>query len=482
MVRRPWPGFARDRLRAPPNPAARSTAGGKAGSGGLARRQVPRDVVRGLVMFQGIRVALTVGQDLLAAVLVAYTVYLGILEVGGFLRPDRVPPSAPRRRLAVLIPAHNEALVIASLVDSLWQVDYPRQLYDVFVVADNCSDATAQTARAAGATVFERRSRRRGKGYALSFGWRQIRRRGEYDAIVVVDADNLVAANLLQQFNDHLQAGHAIIQCRKQSKNPVDNGVTALKTLVLWTSDRFIYAPKTRLGLSSVLLGSGMCISTEVLRRLGWRCFCLTEDFEFTAQAVLAGYRVHWADDTMIYEEQPATCRAAVRQHVRWARGQHQVFFRYGARLFVSGVVHRDLRRIEAAAQTAQSLIPIIGTVVAVLGWLVWNLTGHVPLWNRIPYWLWMAVLVVQALMPLPAYRQYPRADARPFWWIWLYPVLLSGLVGIAGYALLTVRHGRWDVTPHGRAITVGELGSLRPSVGDSRGGTAERQSTGTGT
>lgn len=410
-------------------------------------------------MAHGFLVALSLLQDLLAATLLVYGLYLGVLEVGGFLRSDRVPPCPPRRRLAVLVPAHDEAAVIGALVESLRQAEYPRELYDVFVVADNCGDGTASAARAAGAIVFERRSRRRGKGYALSFGWRQIRRRGHYDAVVVLDADNLAPPNLLGRLNDHLQAGHKIIQCRKQSKNPVDNGVTALKTLVLWTSDRFIYAPKTRLGLSSVLLGTAMCISTEVLQDLGWHCFCLTEDFEFTAQAVLAGYRVHWADDTMIYEEQPTTLRAALKQHVRWARGQHQVFFRYGARLFISGLVRRDLRRIEAAAQTAQSLISVVGAVVALLGWLTWSLTGHVPLLDRIPFWIWTGAVVLQSLMPLPAYRQYAGADPRTFWWVWLYPLLLSGLVAIAAYALVTVRHGRWDVTPHGRAMTVSEMG-----------------------
>lgn len=418
-------------------------------------------------MTHALQVVLSVAQDILAAVLLAYTLYLGMLEVGGFLRTDPVPPSPPRRRLAVLVPAHDEAPVIAALVDSLWRVDYPRDLYDVFVVADNCHDATGQVARSVGATVFERRSRRRGKGYALSYGWRQIHRRGRYDAIVVLDADNLVPPNLLRRLNDHLQSGHEIIQCRKQSKNPVDNGVAALKTLILWTSDRFIYAPKTRLGFSSVLLGTGMCIATPVLERLGWRCFMLTEDFEFTAQAVLAGYRVHWADDTMIYEEQPTTLRAALRQHVRWARGQHQVFFRYGWRLLVSGVARRDLCRIEASAQTAQSLVSVIGAAVAVLGWLVWSWTGHLPLLDRIPFWIWTAVAVLQSLMPLPAYRQYARADPRPFWWAWLYPVLLSGLVAIAAYALVTVRSGRWDVTPHRRAMSVAEMGVVAVHRGE---------------
>lgn len=416
------------------------------------------EVLRDVAGWHWTEGAAALGQVLLAGVLVLYALYLTILEVGGFLRAARVERRDPKSRFAILVPAHNEELVIRALVEALSQLDYPRELYDVYVVADNCTDATARTARLAGARVFERRSQRRGKGYALAYGWRHIRRRGRYDAMAVLDADNLVPANFLARLNDHLLAGHAIVQCRKESKNPYDNGVTAVKTLFLWTSDRFVFAPKSRLGLSSVLLGSGMCISTEVLERLGWRAFCLTEDFEFTAQALLAGYRVHWSDETVVYEEQPTEFAVALKQHIRWARGQNQVFFRYAPRLLATGLINGDLQRIEAAVQTSQSFLPVVGMLAGIIGWVVWATTGHLLLWERVPIWAWAAACFLQCLMPIPAYRQSHEADPRPLLWLWLYPFLLAALAAISAYALATVRHGRWDVTPHRRCMSMEDM------------------------
>lgn len=411
--------------------------------------------------------ALVVGEDFLATFLGLYAVYLTVLEMAGFLRPKAVPACDPFCRLAVLIPAHDEEPVITPLLEALQHLDYPRHLYDVFVVADNCQDETAHVARAAGACVFERCGGRRGKGYALEYGWDQLRRRGHYDAVVVVDADNLVTADFLRRLNDHLVAGHEIVQCRKQSKNPVDNVVTKLKTIFVWASDRFLYAPKSRIGLSAVLLGSGMCISTAVLEHLGWRAFLLTEDFEFTAQALLAGFQVHWADETVIYEEQPADWGAALRQHVRWARGQDQVCFRYAPRLFAAGLRGGDRRLIEAAAQTAQSLVPVVGAVATVGGSMVWLATGHLVPWVPKPSPIWALLILFQTLLPLVGYWQHREVDPGPLAWLWLYPLMLGSLVAIATYALATVRHDRWEVTPHSRAMTVGEIHPLAcaPSV-----------------
>ena len=135
------------------------------------------------------------------------------------LRPP--PPSLRRVRFDVVVPAHDEAEVIERTVRSLLQLDWPRDAFRVLVIADNCSDATAALARACGASVLERHdTSRRGKGYALEFAFEHCRRDGFAQALVVVDADSEVSANLLEAFATRIERGTQALQVHYGVLNP----------------------------------------------------------------------------------------------------------------------------------------------------------------------------------------------------------------------------------------------------------------------
>ena len=205
--------------------------------------------------------------------------------------------------------AHNEERVIAQLVDNLRRLNYNDALYDIYVVADNCSDKTAEVARKAGALVHERFSETgKGKGFALAWMFdRLFKLDKKYDAVCVFDADNLVHPNFLQEMNSRLCNGERIIQGYMDAKNPTDTWVSGVFAISFWIVNHVWSLAKYNMGLSCCLGGTGMCFDTEVLKRYGWRATCLTEDMEFTIQAMMEGIPTTWAHDAIIYDEKPSS-------------------------------------------------------------------------------------------------------------------------------------------------------------------------------
>lgn len=267
-------------------------------------------------------------------------VYAIVLALGNLRRPRRPGSHPPTRRFAVLIPAHNEQYVIEDLVRSLRAVDYPRQLFDVFVVADNCSDRTATVAQRAGATVWERKTEGPStKGAALRWGIERIP--PDYDAVLIFDADNLVSRNFLQRCNDALLEGHRLLQSNITAKNPRDNWLTRVLHLQQEVVNVLWHGGKHALGLGNYLIGTGICIDRELLDRHGWEGRCLCEDLEFTCRMALQGVRVYWLRDALIYDEKPTDLAQAWHQQQRWVLGNWQCFQRY----FLPTVLHGLWRR-----------------------------------------------------------------------------------------------------------------------------------------
>ena len=388
-----------------------------------------------------------------------YVGYAMVLMVSGLFRRYRVPVKAlPRTRFAVIIPAHNEEPVLAPLLREIRAQRYPRHLVDIFVVADNCDDRTAYVAVANGATAFERHNLQEiGKGHAVQYALDRILAQDRHDAIVVIDADNLPDPEFLACMNNHLQAGEKIIQSRKDVKNPNDGVLAAVKTMLVWTSNRFWFVAKDNLHCSGVLLGSGMCVATSVIRDIGWDVFSLTEDFQFTAKALLNDYQVYWADEAIIYEEEPTRFDQIWRQHVRWSRGQNWVLVHYGPQLFIKGLLNADFVKVEGALQLFQSLFPIVTLVLGLVSF--WGGTlGVLSMVGPIPSWVWIVASLLQYSAPYLAYRLDYQKNPWPLRYIWLYPLLTYSWVFVNIYALFTCRTRGWHVTEHTRPLSLAEV------------------------
>ncbi|OGR45361.1 MAG: hypothetical protein A2X35_03720 [Elusimicrobia bacterium GWA2_61_42] len=307
-----------------------------------------------------------------------------LLSFRGFWACARPPRALKRRRFALLLPAHNEEGVVGLAVESLARLAYPAGFFDIFVVADHCTDGTAAAAAAAGARVLDHSGPglKPGKGRALKWATAGIIAQG-YDAFCYFDADSLAHPDFLSVMNAHLEAGAQAVQGRQLAKNtgPWLAKILAAGHLV---SNRFFQLPKQALGLSATLHGKGMCFSAEIAAKFHWDETCLTEDLEMQMRLIRHGVRIAWAQDAVVYDEEPETLRQYLCRTIRWTRGSLDTARRHLPGLCARALLRGDARALEGALYSAQTYRFVVVAAGAGLLWvsrdsfnlLVWLYAG----------------------------------------------------------------------------------------------------------
>ncbi len=302
-----------------------------------------------------------------SGLLAAACIYLLFLTVAGFFyRPPAPRGAAARTRFAILVPAHNEELLLPCLLTSLQQISYDPSMRRVFVVADNCSDGTALVARQHGATVFERNDvEKRGKGYALQWLLPQVRASGyDYDAYLLIDADCVISDNFLAVMDEFLQSGSRAVQSYYTASNPYESPVATLRYMALVLMHLIRPQGLQALGLSCGLFGTGMAFKREVLDSLDWNAFSLAEDAEYFLKLTSLGIKVDFAPAAMVAGEMPGSFKGAGSQNKRWEKGRLQLFWKYGWKLALVGLLRGSLWRTEVGLRLAIPPLSIMGVAV----------------------------------------------------------------------------------------------------------------------
>jgi len=255
--------------------------------------------------------------------------------------PRRPPRWSATHRFAILIPAHNEESAVPATLRACADLDYPAAMYKVYVVADNCTDRTAKVAAAAGATVLKRRDdERRGKGYALAWALERILP-DRPDAVVVLDADCRLDRHALRAFDERLCAGDAVLQASSVAANPEDSAVSYAVAVGNVLENDLFYAPKSRLGLSVLLRGTGMVFRRDVLERHPWQAHSITEDMEYTLELLRAGVGVRFLSDVRVVSDFPAHAEQLRVQRLRYAAGNLRFGKGKALRLMAEGILAR---------------------------------------------------------------------------------------------------------------------------------------------
>lgn len=246
-------------------------------------------------------------------------------------------------KFAVLIAARNESAVISDLIGSIRNQNYPQDLIDIYVIADNCTDDTAAIARRAGACVFTRfNTEQVGKGYALDYGlkaiWQEFPDAG-HEAYFVFDADNVLDINYFAEMNKTFDSGAKASTSYRNSKNYDSNWISGGYALWFLRESKYLNHARYVVGNTCAISGTGFFIAADVLKDAGgWKWHLLTEDIEFTADSVAGGIKIAYSPNAKLYDEQPTRFRDSWNQRFRWAKGFYQVFARYAGRL-AKGVV-----------------------------------------------------------------------------------------------------------------------------------------------
>lgn len=288
--------------------------------------------------------------------------------------PERRPKNAKKQhRYAIIIPARNEEDVIGDLIDSIEKQDYPSGLLDVFVIADNCTDHTAQVARSLGAKVYERfNTEEVGKGYAMDFVLKKIwKDYGEhyFEGFLVFDADNLLDSSYLTEINKVYDNGYRVVTSYRNSKNFDSNWISAGYSMWFLREAALLNSARMRMGTSCAISGTGFLVSNDLLlNQGGWKFHLLTEDLEFTADSVIHGEKIGYCPTAIFYDEQPTDFVQSWNQRLRWMKGGYQVLGKYGGALAKTTLKERSMSCLDILMTLSPAMIITVAGVMVNAG------------------------------------------------------------------------------------------------------------------
>ena len=299
-------------------------------------------------------------------------VYVLIALIGKKKKNNIKEDNAALHKYAFIIAARNENAVIGNLIDSIKNQNYPKELIDVIVVADNCTDNTAEISRQHGAIVYERFNNILvGKGYAMDYVFNKIKEEyGDYtcyDGYFVFDADNVIDVNYVKEMNKVFDSGYKVVTSYRNSKNYDTNWITAGYSLWFIREAKYLNNPRMMIKTSCAVSGTGYLVDSSIIKKNhGWKCNLLTEDIEFTVTNILDGEKVGYCGSAMFYDEQPTTFRQSWNQRMRWTKGFYQVLFKYGKDLFIT--MFKEKRMFVSCYDMIMTLAPAtlltLGTIL----------------------------------------------------------------------------------------------------------------------
>ena len=371
-------------------------------------------------------------------------------------------------RFMAIIPAHNEEAVIANLIESLKNQTYNKELYDIYVIADNCTDNTAKVAKEAGAIVYERfDSTKKTKGYALNWFLKQkIEEDAPYDAFFVFDADNIVDKNFIKNMNKKLCQGEDVVQGYRDIKNPTDSWITAGYAIFYWTMHRFYHLARYNLGLSPLLNGTGFMVKFDLVKPNGWDTETLTEDIEFSLKRIIAGKKLGWATDAIVYDEQPVGFKQSWSQRSRWTVGHIQCISRYTKELAIAAKENKTLMNFDGFLYIIGSIPMFIVTLILLAtNFIMYAASGMTALDlldNIIRY------IVPTFFLPILTAIIVMTLDKRPIRpmikGLLCYPIFMGSWL-IINFKCLFKRETNWEKINHVRDIKIADVSETKDMV-----------------
>lgn len=364
-------------------------------------------------------------------------------------------------RFMAIIPAHNEENVVAELVESLKKQDYPRELYDIYVIADNCTDNTAEVARNAGAIVYQRFDpEKKTKGYALNWFLKQkIEEDAPYDAFCIFDADNIVDKNFIKNMNKKLCQGEDVVQGYRDIKNPTDNWITAGYAIFYWTMNRFYHLARYNVGLSPLINGTGFMVKFDVVKPDGWDTKTLTEDIEFSLKRIIKGKKLGWATDAIVYDEQPVGFAQSWSQRSRWTVGHIQCLTTYTKDLAKAVKEKKTFMNFDGLLYMLGTIPMLIITMVLLLVNFIMYLGNGITVEDFIisvimylvPTFV-LPIIVAIIIMLLDKKPIRPMAKG-----LLCYPLFLASWIAI-NFKCLFKQNTTWEKIDHVRDIKINEV------------------------
>lgn len=404
---------------------------------------------------------------LMAITTICYAYQMVYLFVPFFVKRHKPEQASKQHRFAILIAARNEEAVLPHLLETIRNQDYPAQFITTYVIADNCTDATAKVAADGGAVVYQRfNTEKIGKGYALNYLLDKIRQEEggfeRYDAFMIFDADNLLDANYMTQINITCDQGYGVFGGFRNTKNYGTNWISSGHAL--WYLHDSVHLNQSRylLGNPCFVTGTGFGFTREVLEKAGgnWNFFTLTEDIEFSAWLSYNGIRSGYNHDAILYDEQPENFRISWRQRTRWVQGGIQVGLKHTGKLlkgmFQGG--HNGYGCLEMTTLTLAgfSFAAVSAVFSLVVTFLASGFPGLAISFGSMLVGTYLSMFAIGVLTVWPIWNRIRATKKEKIVSLFTFPLYVATFVPIAATALFRKR--RWAPIAHTVAISGQEM------------------------
>lgn len=372
-----------------------------------------------------------------------------------------------KNRLAILVSARNEELVIGNLLESIEDQDYDKSLLKVFVVADNCTDRTADIARGYGAVVYERFDKTLiGKGYALDWLLDKIKNDGYWDDIdgfLVFDADNVLTPNYITEMNKTFSDGYEAATSYRNSKNYGDNWISAGYGLWYLRESKYLHNSRMLMNTSCAISGTGFLVSKRLIEKHGgWKFFLLTEDIEFSICNVVEGERIGYCDGAELYDEQPVTFKQSWKQRLRWSKGFFQVFGKYGWRLAKGIFKGKSFACFDMIMNIMPAfIITNLSIIVSLISIIVGLSTGldFAPVLRSFTGYLtftYCIMFTIGTITTITEWKKIRCANWKKIFFLFTFPIFMFTYLPISAVALF--KKVRWEPIEHTRSKSLKEI------------------------
>lgn len=392
--------------------------------------------------------------------------YRSLFTIIGLFFTRKYKPAKNQHRYGILVAARNEEAVIGHLLESIEKQTYPRELLKIFVVADNCTDRTADVAREHGAICYERKDKERcTKGYALQYLLNCVKRDHAADGVegyFLFDADNLLSQNFIEKMNDAFDSGEKLITSYRNSKNFADNAISASYAFHWMRTARFENRGRSFLRFPVRIQGTGFLFASELVKD-GWNYTSLTEDRAFTSDAIIQRVHIAYHHEAVFYDEQPVSMKIAARQRLRWAKG-HMLAFVETTLPLVKNIFGRGGNLISRLASFDMIITNLPGAIpftvfkvarIILRGMLVGPATvlpGVIALFTK-----HLSAIPTALALVVTEHKRMQRCGLLKLLWLCAAFPIFSIIGDIATWIAL-FRKIRWDPIPHKAALGIDDM------------------------
>ena len=343
-------------------------------------------------------------------IVLCYTCFYVVLYIVGlFNHKQKYKIVEDKLKFCIFVPCHNEGSVIGATVENYRKITYNNNLFDIYFIADNCSDNTAKEISDAILRTANKENKKenffviernvndltkRGKPHALRYAMDKLEENNafyeKYDMFMILDADNFVDRDILTHINSQYlsykeKKRPAMIQTYLDSKNN-ENVISRGYYVSYRISNGFFQLPKHRLGLVPAIGGTGFAMETSFLKDIGgYNCKSLTEDLEIQTIATLKCKKIAYNGNVRIYDEKPTGVKQSLVQRTRWSQGHWYNFFKYCIPLFISLFNFKQIKfffkKLDNLFYLAVKVILILGVIslFMTIGFVIFGVIPPIP-------------------------------------------------------------------------------------------------------